>query len=738
MLSWRAVSSTMPRLRFSSWHAVGASITLYSTVLLVGSAFFFLLHYLGNQIPYELAFQRLKEGYTEELPWMRSDHPASWFYNPYEFCQLSLTVLGGAQRDDGDHELTNAVLLKTIGFVPPRCPALTDTLNGEYVPERLVKTRYWWGNKALYAIALRHISISSFNMLIGALIYAAHFLLAGALLLTSRRTFFIVSPVLVFSLFLSNAEYFQDAASGLPYIWALLAVAATALLSRFWERAIPMFCFIAGMVSSYLWQFDGHTLLLVTLFVLIGWFGNDDLSSFERLRRTVLFTSFYTAGFLSSIVMMQVVKMLFHEYAAGAGDTFGIFNKDKELTGSIWDRTLLYLNRMSADVSSVFTTPWLKFPIVRNIYDYWSMGLGDIPSRQVMTLFSGLALTTAAVLAGFQARRGKPEIAWGMLMLCGLILVTCINFVIPNDIRFRESRYVFLLLALCWSCLSMALTHMHRRTGLATAGAVAIIWLMFFGWHGINAISIDILTRRGGTQLEVNNTFDIYYNSDRLIYVRENCFSEDVSSKFFLHIDPSDPADLPEHRMEYSFDNLDFFFWEHRLPLLSERRLPFLTRCAASIDLPQYGIESIRTGQYNDEGAIWNVRVTFEALEARNALKNIQISGSEPIIRSNFDVHLDENRLVYTKSPCAHIDRDSQFFLHIDPVDVNKLPDDRLNFGFDNLDFKLTEHGVATEDECVAVIELPSYPILEIRTGQFNDEGQIWNERFVIQDSIAR
>lgn len=712
---------------------ISVSIAFYAAVLVAGTAFFFFLHYLGNQIPYDLAFYRLKEGYTEKLPWMRDDHPASWFYNRYEFCQLSLTVLGGAERDDGDHDLINAVLLKTIGFQPPRCPTLSDTLNGSHVPERLVKMRYWWGNKALYAIALRHMSVSNFNTLVGALIYAAHFLLAGMLLLLGRRILLIMSPVLLFSLLLSNVEYFQDAASGLPYIWTLLAAGATAVLSRFREQTVPMFCFIAGMVSAYLWQFDGHTLLLVTLFVMIGWFENHDLSYRARLRRAVLFTSFYAAGFLSSMAMMQGVKMLFHEYAAGAGDMFLV--SDEEITGSVWDRTLVYLNRVSADVSFVFTSTWMEFPIVRNIHDYWSMGLGDIPSRQVLTLFSGLALVAVAVLAGFQARRGKPEIAWSMLLLCGLIMVTCINFVIPNDIRFREARYVFLLLALCWSCLTMALTHMHSRTVLATAGAVVIIWLTFFGWHVVNAISIDILTWGGGTQLEVKNTFDMYYNSNRLIYVRENCISKDVSSRFFLHIDPLNLADLPAHRTEHGFDNLDFFFWERRLPLMSERRLPFLTRCAASVDLPDYDIQSIHTGQYNNEGQIWNVSFTLEVLQAWNALKHIQISGSEPIIRSNFDVYLDENRLTYTKSPCADIDLDSKFFLHIAPADLNDLPDKREQFGFDNLDFTLAEHGVTTEDECVAVIELPSYHILEIRTGQFTDTGLIWNGRFAVEDS---
>lgn len=603
----------MPLLHFSLLRSVGVLISPYIALLAAGTVFFFFLHYIGNQVPYELAFQHLKEDYTEDLPWMRHNHPVSRFYDPFDYCQTSLTVLAGAERDDGDREVINAVLLKTIGspLVWP-CTSLDEVLSGDHLPERLEKMRYSWGHKAMYAIALRHMSVSNFNMLIRVIIYAAHFLLAGALLLTSRRTFLIVSPVLVFSLLFSNMEHFSDVASGLPHIWALLAAGATAVLSRFWERKVPMFCFIAGMVSSYLWQYDGHNFLMVALFILIGWFGNDDLSSWERLRRAVLFTSLYVAGFLSCIATMQGAKMLFHEYAAGAGDTFGDFGyeADQYLNSSVWDRTLTYLRRMSADVSSGFTSGWVEFPIIREISIYWSMGPDDIPSRQALTWFSGLSLVAVAIFAIFQVLRGRLEVAWSILMLCGLILVTCIHLILPHDIEFKQARYVFLPLALCWSCMVMALTHMHRRTALTVAGGVAIIWLTIFGWYGVNAVSIDILTR--GTQLEISDRFYVYHGPERLIYVRDDCTSEDVASKFFLHIDPSNPSVLSDHRMEHGFDNLDFFFWEHSLPLLSERRLPFLNRCAASVDLPQYSIESIRTGQFNDEGQIWNEKFTVE------------------------------------------------------------------------------------------------------------------------------
>ena len=46
--------------------------------------------------------------------------------------------------------------------------------------------------------------------------------------------------------------------------------------------------------------------------------------------------------------------------------------------------------------------------------------------------------------------------------------------------------------------------------------------------------------------------------------------------------------DLPKHRQQYGFDNLDFAFRDHRLPI---------GKCLAERPLPEYAISEIRTGQ---------------------------------------------------------------------------------------------------------------------------------------------
>ena len=94
--------------------------------------------------------------------------------------------------------------------------------------------------------------------------------------------------------------------------------------------------------------------------------------------------------------------------------------------------------------------------------------------------------------------------------------------------------------------------------------------------------------------------------------------------------------------------------------------------------------------------------------------------GSPPVIRSDWDVYLVGNSLIYKKEQCSPEDAEPTFFLHLDPVDVNDLPSPRKQYGFDNLDFAFGNHRIPIGGEvCVAIRELPDYAITAIRTGQY-------------------
>ena len=91
-----------------------------------------------------------------------------------------------------------------------------------------------------------------------------------------------------------------------------------------------------------------------------------------------------------------------------------------------------------------------------------------------------------------------------------------------------------------------------------------------------------------------------------------------------------------------------------------------------------------------------------------------------PAIRSDWDVYLVENSLIYVKKDqCSPQDAAPPFFLHLDPVDMNDLPEYRQQYGFDNLDFNFDEHAAIFDGKCLAEVPLPEYAISAIRTGQY-------------------
>ena len=118
----------------------------------------------------------------------------------------------------------------------------------------------------------------------------------------------------------------------------------------------------------------------------------------------------------------------------------------------------------------------------------------------------------------------------------------------------------------------------------------------------------DHLARRlGDSPPVIRSDWDVYLVGNSLIYKKEQCTPEDVEPMFFLHLDPGDVNDLPSHRKQYGFDNLDFAFGNHRIPIKGEV-------CAAVRALPDYAIAAIRTGQYIGDGErIWEG--SFEVVE---------------------------------------------------------------------------------------------------------------------------
>ena len=104
---------------------------------------------------------------------------------------------------------------------------------------------------------------------------------------------------------------------------------------------------------------------------------------------------------------------------------------------------------------------------------------------------------------------------------------------------------------------------------------------------------------------------------------------------------------------------------------------------------------------------------------------------SDPVIQSQFNVHLNQGVLFYVKEECEASSIEAKFFLHVFAVDIDDLPNDRRLYRFENRDFRFKKHGGIFDGKCAARIRLPEYEIASIRTGQFESgEGELWSNNY--------
>ena len=98
--------------------------------------------------------------------------------------------------------------------------------------------------------------------------------------------------------------------------------------------------------------------------------------------------------------------------------------------------------------------------------------------------------------------------------------------------------------------------------------------------------------------------FDLYLAADRLVYAKEPCALEDLGERFFLHVVPVDPDDLPAGHRAHGFYNFGFYFVEYGLRLQGA--------CLADVPLPGYPIAHLYTGQFTADGKLWERTIPAE------------------------------------------------------------------------------------------------------------------------------
>ena len=241
---------------------------------------------------------------------------------------------------------------------------------------------------------------------------------------------------------------------------------------------------------------------------------------------------------------------------------------------------------------------------------------------------------------------------------------------------------------------------------------------------GLREIIADY--RRNRPQPANRDAFEVFIDRDagrnRLLYAKRDCSATEYQTPITLHIYPANRADLPAEYRDNGFDNRDFY-------LTGEGGRPG-GACLAAIFLPAYPIAALHTGQ----AGVWETNLYPPAAPESLRATYAALSDRQPDTHSNFDLYVQDNRLIYLRETCAAADTTAGFFLHILPEDVADLPAERQAAGFANLDFAFARWGGSFDGKCLAAVPFPDYPIKEIRTGQhIPGQGELWAAELTLE-----
>ena len=221
---------------------------------------------------------------------------------------------------------------------------------------------------------------------------------------------------------------------------------------------------------------------------------------------------------------------------------------------------------------------------------------------------------------------------------------------------------------------------------------------------------------------DLRAAFDLRLGGGALTWARDPCGGGLDRTPFYLEAVPADAGDLPADRAAAGFETFSF--------LLSERGVRFDGKCMARLELPDYPIAGVRTGQ-RAEGLppVWEASLPVEdASFPRGATSwRETAAAATPVLSSAFEVSLEGRTLHYVRDGCADADAEARFFVHLVAAD-----------GAERRTFAFAERGLRWGGACLASFELPDYPILGVRTGQYGDGGEVWAGQFPLDPGAWR
>jgi len=212
------VSTTIEILRSGTFWRT--TIT-YLFTLVFFTGLFVAFHYVANQVTQEFLVKKLEREYRY-YNLSEHDYPFNVYgahsilsnigQNQYTECEILLSTL--ATPSD---KLIDAVLPRIAVASPTDtyCASLKKVVqkwngsNDAEVKTRSLRTRYWWGARAVYSYTLRFFNVYQTREMIRNLTSLAYLGLAISLLYLSSSLFWAALPLLVFGSLFSGASYYS-------------------------------------------------------------------------------------------------------------------------------------------------------------------------------------------------------------------------------------------------------------------------------------------------------------------------------------------------------------------------------------------------------------------------------------------------------------------------------------------------------------------------------------------------
>ena len=222
------------------------------------------------------------------------------------------------------------------------------------------------------------------------------------------------------------------------------------------------------------------------------------------------------------------------------------------------------------------------------------------------------------------------------------------------------------------------------------------------------------------------DVFDIYLGGGSLVAVKDSCGREDTEPGFSvqLHLTPADVEDLPHSRQRHGYDSLHIpFQWNG---------LRSGGKCMVIRALPEYDITQIRVARVEGDSVLWGKTFSVvRLLVADEGTGAMDATGVERIIRSQWDVYLRGNRLIYGNRSCRWEDAYKTRF----PLSVYSLDSESGTPALDTLGFEWPQASLQN-GTCVIERQLPDKDIFAIQTGQVDRDGNLlWEAEYWFEEN---